>query len=81
MMNKKMKKVVGAMGAMVIAGVVDVAVCKANGWTLDKKTRTWTKETKYAIADEYDLQTKRDIANIVVCAAALVAGYIIEKKG
>lgn len=81
MMNKKMKKVVGAMGAMVIAGVVDVAVCKANGWTLDKKTRTWTKETKYAIAEEYDLQTKRSIANIVVCAVALVMGYIIDKKG
>lgn len=81
MMNKKMKKVASAMGAMIIAGVVDVAVCKANGWTLDKKTRTWTKETKYAIAEEYDLQTKRNIANIVVCAVALIAGYIIEKKG
>lgn len=80
MMNKKMKKVASAMGAMIIAGVVDVAVCKANGWTLDKKTRTWTKETKYAIAEEYDLQTKRNIANIVVCAVALIAGYIIEKK-
>jgi hypothetical protein len=81
MMNKKMKKVVGTMGAMVVAGVVDAAVCKANGWTLDKETRTWTKESSNAIAEEYDLQTKRSIANIVVCAAALVAGYIIEKKG
>lgn len=81
MMNKKMKKIVGAMGAMVVAGVVDVAVCKANGWTLDRKTRTWTKESSNAIAEEYDLQTKRSIANIVVCTAALVAGYIIEKKG